>query len=236
MQILNRNVTTSIYQPLYYQPLQLGDIKLLFQNCQFTGDENLHNIISFSEYCRNYFGSLSSPIDEGFFQSGDHCISISGDDLPKLMLLEAYDFFLKAITNFFAQYELIQKGFVTWSQISNYYSSFFALNSLMRLQGRMISRIWNNKPFYIFLNIQKNEFYIKYKRMRGSNHQVLWQIFYNIYDQFRFSDTRFEPAYKKNYLDFDYKDETNYRNFRNYKVYVGFREFWDVTQLNSIQL
>ncbi len=69
------------------------------------------------------------------------------------------DFLLKAFYNFSAQHYLMKRGYISWAKITNYYSSFFAINSLLRLQGRVISRIWKppiGMKFYIFpFNFQK---------------------------------------------------------------------------------
>jgi hypothetical protein len=165
-------------------------------------------------------------------------ILIKGTEITSLILGEAIEYFNRAFCNYYAQDELIQHGYTTWSEITNYYSSFFGIHSLLRLQGRCITRIWRpkGKPVYIFpYSFQDHKYVVCTKGVEGkSAHAAAWDIYYDVYDGFTYSaNLSFESIFKKKYVGTP-EEEMDFRNKINYEPYQGYEEIWDPTKILTI--
>ncbi|MBN1639243.1 MAG: hypothetical protein JW866_09760 [Ignavibacteriales bacterium] len=231
MELINSNVQESESSSIINQTIQLGTIVSTFNDATLNITDTQPSL-TVSEQCRKFFKTLDPKIIEESFNT-NKCLSISGDDIVSAILMEASEFFLKAVLNYFAQYELIKKGYITWAKVTNYYSSFFSVNSLLRLQLKLFTKIWNNNLFTIFFNPQSKTFYLKKNKFNNANHRMIWQRYYQVYDNFSLNDARYEPIYKKKYLDTDFSDEIDLRNAINYKPYGGFQEIWNVNDIHK---
>ena len=165
-------------------------------------------------------------------------VLIKGTEITSLMLGEAIEYFSRAFCNFYAQDELIQHGYSTWSEVTNYYANFFSIHSLLRLQGRCITRIWRpkGKQFYIFpYSFRDHEYVMCSKGVEGKTaHESTWSIYYDVYDGFAYSENlSFESIFKKKYVQTP-EEEMDFRNKINYEPYQGYEEIWDPTKIPGI--
>jgi len=165
-------------------------------------------------------------------------ILIKGQEITSLVLSEAIEYFTRAFCNFYAQDELIQHGYSTWSEITNYYSSFFSIHSLLRLQGRCITRLWRpgGKQFYIFpYSFKDHEYVISTKGVKGkSAHEAAWSLYYDVYDSFSYAENvNFETIFKKKYVGTP-EEEIDFRNKVNYEPYQGYEEIWDPKRIPDL--
>jgi hypothetical protein len=155
-------------------------------------------------------------------------IVVQGSEITSAILGEAVEYFSRAFYNFFAQDKLTEFGYSTWSSITNYYLSFFAIHALLRLQGRCITRIWRqiSRQFYIFpFEFTDHKYGII--RGKGTTHDLAWDTFYEVYDGFSYTENPyFEYGFKKKYVD-RVDEEIEFRNRINYEPYQGYEEVWD---------
>lgn len=165
-------------------------------------------------------------------------ILVKGTEITSSILGEAIEYFSRAFCNFYAQDELIQHGYCTWSEITNYYSSFFGIHSLLRLQGRCITRMWRpkGKQVYIFpYNLHDHEYVVCTKGVEGkSAHEAAWSLYYDVYDGFIYVENlNFESIFKKKYVGTP-EEEMDFRNKVNYEPYQGYEEIRDPTKIPAI--
>ena len=140
-------------------------------------------------------------------------------------MCEALEYFCRAFYNFYAHDKLIEHGYSTWSGITNYYASFFCIHSLLRVQGRCITRIWrpNRKQFYIFPSDFLHHIYVICAETKPA-HDAAWDRYYDIYDGFSYEENAdFETIYKKKNVGRP-DEEIDFRNQRNYEPYQGYEE------------
>jgi len=165
-------------------------------------------------------------------------VLVQGHEITSLIFGEAIEYFLRAFYNFYAQDELVQKGYKTWSSITNYYSSFFGIHSLLRLQGRSITRIWRplGKQFHVFpYDFSDHKYVICTNGVHGkSSHSASWSIYYDVYDGFVYpKNLNFESIYKKKNVG-TVEEEMDFRNKVNYEPYQGYEEIKDPSQITSL--
>jgi hypothetical protein len=165
-------------------------------------------------------------------------VLIKGPEVTSLILCEAVEYFSRAFCNFYAQDELIQHGYSTWSEITNYYSSFFSIHALLRLQGRCITRIWRPKGRQVYVfpsSFQDHEYVISTKGVEGKNaHEAAWSLYYDVYDGFTYSENlNFESIFKKKYVA-TAEEEIDFRNKINYEPYQGYEEIWNPAKTPAI--
>ncbi len=74
----------------------------------------------------------------GLFKQG---IFIQDPQISICLMNQALDYLQRAFSNSVGHYLLAQKGLETWARVTNYYASYFAVHSLLCLQGRTITRL-----------------------------------------------------------------------------------------------
>lgn len=165
-------------------------------------------------------------------------VLVESNEITSLILGEALEYFGRAFCNFYAHDELIQHGYFTWSEITNYYSSFFGVHSLLRLQGRCITLLWRpkGKQVYVFpYDFQQHKYVICLKGVEGkSAHEAAWSLYYEVYDGFTYSEnTDFEYIFKKKHVG-TYEEEMDFRNKINYEPYQGYDEIRNPHRIPAI--
>jgi len=217
-----------------------------FKHVEIEKNDSLDNLDPIRMTVRKCFDHRRAKptVDDKYIAGGGdkkgNAILINSNEVTKALFVETIDFFNKAIYNFSAQYDLSKKGYLAWAKVTNYYSSFFSINALLRLQGRSISRIW--KPpmgtrFQIFpFDFQREKYIICCDDVRsGGEHKIIWKLFYIIYNSYNFSNKDFEIIYKTAYnFNNDPYMEVDYRNDINYRVCYSFEEIWDPTLIETL--
>jgi hypothetical protein len=156
-------------------------------------------------------------------------IKVEGEEFTKTLLNLAFEYFQKGLFNFVAQYILASQGMATWASVTNYYSSFFTLHSLLCLQGQAITRFTNgsgktSRCLIAAINITTHEYLITEKGLGRHEHGGVWKRFYETYDTYIYRNSDYEKVYKKAYVSGDLTDESDERNKINYRPFEGFNE------------
>jgi hypothetical protein len=149
------------------------------------------------------------------------------------LMNQAFEFLERALCNTIAQYILAQNGLETWARVTNYYASYFAVHSLLCLQGRTITRLHLGSDVQVQIipiDLRDHVFGIT-KRHLGKNphHQTPWVRFYDIYDRYAVPHQAYELVARKAYTA-EPADEAIERNAINYTPFKGFREIRDLTR------
>lgn len=159
-----------------------------------------------------------------------------GQDLTHLLLNDSLEYFQKALYNFNSQYLLAKNGYKTWAHVTNYYSSFFSIFSLLSLQGRIISRIKIDGTSKVVVCLLhpidfRNHIYVLTTRENTkTSHKLPWLKYYEIYDKYQCLVPQFDIVQLKSFV-LEPIDESENRNTMNYHIYEGFQE---IKNLNSI--
>lgn len=212
------------------QSVDLNDIKSAFKNASTR----------FYNEKIPLWKELQSPLQKaGIFQKSikTNGVLVEDADITSAMLGEAIEYFCRSFYNFYAQDKLIEHCYATWSGVTNYYSSFFGLHSLLRLQGRAITSIWRTgKRFYIFpFDIQNHKYVICTKEVaRKTAHEAAWFLFYEVYDTFSYNpNVHFEAIFKKKNVG-TWEEEIDFRTQINYEPYQGYGEIDDLLALQDV--
>lgn len=247
MKILRLDITKLEYEPKKWIVYE-NDKQIDHFNCISIGrKQNLSSLIPIRGVFKNFFDSRSNkPKVDDKYITGDRSHSIpakavlvKGDEITAALFIEAVDFFKKAVYTFSAQYNLSKKGYLSWAKITNYYSSFYSINALIRLQGRAISRIW--KPptgtrFHILpYDFEKGNYVICCDGVKaGGDHQIVWRFFYELYNRYNYSNRDFEVIHKIGYNNNEPNTESEFRNDINYRVCYSYEEIWDPSIIPSL--
>jgi len=197
-----------------------------FRGARINQAASVYSLDPVARVLRQLFENEAPPITHKDIKP-DSAILVEGAQITEACLGEAVDFLLKAFYNYYAQYSLAKAGYDTWSKITNYYSSFFSVHALLRLQGRCITRIWGGAKYLVFTSDLLQNQYVIIPNTQ-SDHVAAWRLFYHLYDRYSCSMTKFELVHKRWFNDNLQPDiETEFRNAVNYRPYFGFREIWD---------
>lgn len=156
-------------------------------------------------------------------------VKVEGSVITSLLLFEAQQYLKKAFLNYCAHNVLYVKGFFGWSEVTNYYSSFYSINALLRLQGKAILFFSPGNTIYLFPHEFESHSYIMEKaRVKKSvegdefksfseKHADIWREYYNHYHRFNYNRDRYRTLYvvgEENEITF----EVEKRNNANYNI------------------
>lgn len=232
MRILRTTLPSPNYEGFLNQNLGLDAIKRGFSQANLSFFERRialwQNLRHLLESSGTYAKSITS----------NNGVLVEGDEITSLILGEAVEYFCRSFYNFYAQDKLIENCYSTWSEVTNYYASFFSIHSLLRLQGRCITRLWRpgGKEFYIFpYDFLSHQYVICTNRVQGkSAHDAVWSIYYDVYDGFLYSENlHFETIFKKKNVGTP-EEEIDFRNQINYEPYQGYAEIRDPDTIPEI--
>lgn len=168
--------------------------------------------------------------------NGDPIVIPNNKTITYLLFMEAENYLDKALANLCSQILLFSNKSQSWGVITGYYSSFFSLNGLLRLQGKGHFHSDSRSPLKghsFFLspdNIDKHNYV--FFRHTASHHRDVWIRFFEVYRPIaHLFPSQFEPLLTCT-LD-DLMQEVEQRNNYNYAVYIGFREVQDLNVLNE---
>jgi hypothetical protein len=219
MRIIDNNLAEDQYRHLIKKHLTLEELKEGFSAARvdYYGQER-----ALWEDLRDLFQTAS--IDARSFPKKNG-ILIEGDDVTSLILCEALEFSLRAFCNFYAQDKLVEHGYGGWSEVTSYYSSFFSIHSLLRLQGRSITRIWRPEwnQYHVFpFDFTTHKYVVC--RCKGPHHQIGWELYFDVYDSFLYeAEPNFYQVSRKANVE-DPTEEWEFRNQVNYQPYFRYQE------------
>ncbi|MFX0202124.1 MAG: hypothetical protein ACFFCW_38930 [Candidatus Hodarchaeota archaeon] len=158
---------------------------------------------------------------------------VKDPEITKLLFLEADEYLAKALSNLCSGCICQHKGYLSWGEVTIYYSSFFAIHGLLRLQGKSLGTSYILFPNSIRspASILNHEYVIALPIPVNGIHEDLWRKFFDTYSQNTEIDQR-------EYLDAiffsDIQDiilEVERRNRFNYQMFESYQEVF-----NSIEL
>jgi len=221
-------IDRNIYFKTYIRPDDLQDIfKYATPSTHYT------SLKTYLEALPIVKANLSRIIDN----SNDNPIAIPNNKtITYLLFMEAENYLDKALANLCSQILLFSNKSHSWGVVTGYYSSFFSINGLLRLQGKGHLHYSSNTPFKgksFFLspdNIDRHN-YVFFQHT-ASHHRDVWIRFHDTYRPIaNLCPEQFTPLVT--YTLDDLLQEVARRNDYNYTVYIGFREVQDLAVLNN---
>jgi hypothetical protein len=166
-------------------------------------------------------------------------ISVEGHEITSLFLNQALEYFQRGLCNLLAQYVLVDKGFVTWPSVTNYYSSFFSVHALLCLQGQTITRVFLGgrkiRCQVIALDLLNHKYSFTQRGIGSkTEHEAPWSRFYTVYDRYTYPINQFAVVHTVASIT-DPTEETNRRNEINYMPFRGFTEIINATDVAAFK-
>ena len=179
--------------------MNLEEIAIAFKNC--NGDAN--------QSFKNYLIGLSKPPQE--YEKG---LIISKAN--NYILTDIEKLLSKAIINLCASDLLLKKGYFNWGFVTSYYSSFFSIQALNRLQLNFntwtdFSIICQNK------NYSQQELKLTKVDASKNSHETQFQLFFNNYVVWKNSKS-IDRFWNLALQSFKYGGEPKLRNEINYSI------------------
>ena len=192
------------------------------------------NLSSFSPNRQSVATYISSwLVTEGYNSTrfnSEKVVYVQDTQIAAHLMNQALDYLQRAFCNSIGHYILANKGMETWARVTNYYASYFAVHSLLCLQGRTITRLqFDTQVEVIVVPVDIRNHIFGIKKYKASTHALPWKRYYEIYDQYSVSHTAFELVAREAYVT-DPADESIERNSLNYAPFTGFQEIYALTR------
>lgn len=109
--------------------------------------------------------------------------TIAREVLDDLFLNEAIHFLRLSIINLLSYKYLVKGNYLAWSKVTLYYSYFYVINCLLRLQKFAIVHInyINDSPLTIIIDRSRDNRYYTMKNIRRPQHDLIWKTFEQYY-------------------------------------------------------
>ena len=201
------------------------------------------------EYIENLteaFSSVTNLVQEPLrqyvyrqkFLSGSNYKEIQDPRITELILLEADEYLAKSLYNFCSACALMNRGYLSWGEVTRYYSSFFAIHGLLRIQGKAIGTNYVICPKSIRspASIKEHEYMISSNIINKGIHEDVWNKFHDTYSQNSDID---QTEYASSIFFSDPQDlllEVERRNTFNYHTFEAYQEIFDSSELNRRDL
>ena len=179
--------------------MNLEEIAIAFKNC--NGDAN--------QSFKDYLIGLSKPPQE--YENG---LIISKAN--NYILTDVEKLLSKAIINLCASDLLLKKGYFNWGFVTSYYSSFFSIQALNRLQLNF--NTWTNFSI-ICQNKNYSQQELKLTKVDASknSHETQFQLFFNNYVVWK-NSKGIDRFWNLALQSFEYGGEPKLRNEINYSI------------------
>ncbi len=150
---------------------------------------------------------------------------LDSGEIPYLLFLESQLFLNRALSNFSAQIALHRAGYLSWAIVTTYYTSFFALSGLIRLQGK--ARIATHQEpglprgFFLSISSTSSPRCVVFTNWTHHHRQTCFDFSYSYrnYDLFKSSFADLLSLKQDDLLE-----EVRRRNSFNYGLETGYRE------------
>lgn len=172
------------------------------------------------------------------FLSGSNYNEIRDPRITELLLLEADEYLAKSLSNFCSGCIFMNRGYLSWGEVTIYYSSFFAIHGLLKIQGKAVGTNYVICPKSIRSpsSIKEHEYMIASNIINKGIHEDVWNKFHNTYSQN--SDIN-QIEYANSIFFSDPQDlilEVERRNTFNYHTFESYQEIFDSSELNRRDL
>ena len=113
--------------------------------------------------------------------SGRNYNEIQDPHITELLLLEADEYLAKSLYNFCSGCILMNRGYLSWGEVTIYYSSFFAIHGLLRIQGKALGTNYVICPKSIRSpsSIKEHKYIIAHNVMNKGIHEDVWNKFHD---------------------------------------------------------
>lgn len=128
----------------------------------------------YTEFLKEFFSKKSQS--ENLRHRIKNNENILQQELPidEMFLIEALTFLRLSIFNFLAYKDLMCGNYLAWSKVTWYYSIFYAINGMLRLDGKAIIHV----DGISFQLIRDRKFHsYKMTKSKGNEHKKVWEIF-----------------------------------------------------------
>jgi hypothetical protein len=190
--------------------------------CRWFGHSQVSRFPSIRDYVLNSPKIMAAmPITE----QDDFHVELDSGEIPYILFLESQVFLNRALSNFCAQIALHRAGYLSWAIITTYYSSFFALSGLVRLQGK--ARIATHgvpklpRGFFLAISSLSSPRCVVFPHWRN-HHEQTCSDFYYAYRNFDLFESSFGDLLSLTREDL--LEAVRRRNAYNYGLETGYRE------------
>jgi len=182
--------------------------------------------------------SIREHIENEGLLSGTNYNVIEDSKITEILYLEADEYLAKALCNLCAGCVCLNKGYLSWGEVTVYYASFFAIHGLMRLQGKAMGVNYVLFPESIRLpaSIVTNKYSVARPVGDRKIHEDVWRKFFGTYSQNTDIDQR---KYADAIFFTDVQDivlEVERRNNYNYRIFEAYKEIFDRGELGRRDL
>lgn len=182
--------------------------------------------------------SLRQYVYSHKFLSASNYREVQDPRITELLLLEADEYLAKALYNICAGCTFMERGYLSWGEVTIYYSSYFAIHGLLKIQGKAIGTNYVICPKSIRSpsSIKEHEYMIVDNIIVKGIHEDVWQKFHDTYSQNSEID---QTEYANSVFFSDPQDlilEVERRNTFNYHMYESYQEIFDSSELNKRDL
>jgi hypothetical protein len=199
-------------------------------------DAYIDTFSSIGEICPEI--SLKEYIENKKYLLGTDYRIITDRKITELMFLEADEYLAKALCNLCAGCVSMNRGYISWGEVTVYYASFFAIHGLLRIQGKALGMNYVLFPKSIRnpASILKHTYIIVRPVGEKGIHEDVWRKFYHTYSQYTEIDQR---RYADAIFFSDVQDiilEVERRNKFNYRIFESYKEIFDRIELDRRDL
>jgi hypothetical protein len=171
---------------------------------------------------------LKSPKITGAMPIAENCKfheKFDSGEIPYLLFLESQAFLNRALSNFCAQLALHRADYVSWGIVTGYYSSFFALSGLIRLQGKARISTHNQRGlprgFFLSISSTSSPQCVVFPNWKNYHEQTC-SDFCNSYRNYNLFQNSFQDLLSLK--EEDLLEEVYSRNTYNYDLEIGYKE------------
>jgi len=170
--------------------------------------------------------------------SGRNYHEVKDARITELLLFEADEYLAKSLYNFCSGCISMKRGYLSWGEVTIYYSSFFAIHGLLRLQGKALGTNYIIFPKSIRSpsSIKEHEYIIASNIIDKGIHEDVWNKFHNTYSQ---NTDINQTEYANSVFFSDFQDlvlEVERRNTLNYHTFEAYQEIFDSSELDRREL
>ncbi len=148
--------------------------------------------------------------------------AIWSDRMRNCLVTEAEHLADRTVYQICAAKTLIAQGKLSWSIVTHYYGSFFAVHALIRLQGNCYVRVGKDLVYLTAddaLDPSNHNFTVRAKN-QAATHKVIWNQYNSLYRKFACAPD-LSPVTQSNYALW----ERDRRDATNYDLKTGYHEF-----------
>jgi hypothetical protein len=146
-------------------------------------------------------------------------VTFWSDTLRNCLLTESEMFLDRAIYNLCAGKNLVSDGKLSWAIVTFYYSSFFSVHGLVRLQMECYPRI-SGRFYHLTAVSHESELYSIKRADRKRSHGATWHLYNRLYSKFPWQAGEYLPVLRTESPLWDVER----RHDANYDLAAGYQE------------